>query len=91
MPDTLVTLLTQQKSQIVDALLETPAGQRAHGRSDEERRATLLASLDGLIGMLQQDQPVLEQMLTEIAQRQLRDGVDRDDVLRLLDAQRDAI
>jgi rsbT co-antagonist protein RsbR len=91
MPDTLVTLLTQQKPQIVDALLKTPAGQRAQGRSEEERRTTLLAGLDGLIGMLQQDQAVLEQMLTEIAQSQLRDGVERDAVLELLDAQRDTV
>jgi rsbT co-antagonist protein RsbR len=91
MSDTLVRLLNEHKAQLADALLATPAGKLAHGRSDDERRATLLASLDGLIGLLRQSQPVAEQTLAEMAQSQLRDGIERDDVLALLDAQRDAI
>jgi rsbT co-antagonist protein RsbR len=91
MPDTLVTLIKEHKAQIADALLVSPAGARVQGISEEGRRATLLASLDGLIGLLQQSQPVIEQTLAEMAQSQLRDGVERDDVLALLDAQREAI
>ena len=91
MPDMLVKLLNEHKAQIADALLATPAGRLAQGRSDDERRATLLASLDGLIGLLGQSQPVAEQTLVEMAQSQLRDGMERDNLLALLDAQRDAI
>jgi len=87
----LVKLLNEHKAQIADALLATPAGRLAQGRSDDERRATLLASLDGLIGLLGQSQPVAEQTLVEMAQSQLRDGMERDNLLALLDAQRDAI
>ncbi|MBK9714224.1 MAG: STAS domain-containing protein [Kouleothrix sp.] len=41
--------------------------------------------------MLQQQRPVLDQTLVAMAQAQLRDGIERDDALALLDAQRDAI
>jgi rsbT co-antagonist protein RsbR len=87
----LTALLNQQKTHIAEALLATPAAQRMRARSDEERHATMLASLDGLIGMLQQPQSLRAQMLEEMAQTQLRDGVERDDALALLDAHRDAI
>src|SRR5262245_19160459 len=91
MPDTLVRLLNEHKAQIADALLAMPAGKLAQGRTDDERRTTLLANLDGLIGLLGQSQPVAEQTLVEMAQSQLRDGMERDNVLALLDAQRDAV
>jgi rsbT co-antagonist protein RsbR len=89
--DHLITLLNQHKAQIADDMLATPAGQRIPARSDEERRATLLAGLDALAGMLQQPQPMLDQTLAELAQGQMRAGLDRTDALALLDAQRDAI
>lgn len=91
MTDHLITLLNQHKAQIADDMLATPAGQRIPARSDEERRATLLAGLDALAGMLQQPQPMLDQTLAELAQGQMRAGLDRTDALALLDAQRDAI
>jgi rsbT co-antagonist protein RsbR len=87
----LTTLLSQQKAQITAALLEMPAVQRLRARSDEERYATVLASLDGLIGMLGQTASLREQMLAEMAQTQMRDGLERDDALALLDAHRAAI
>jgi len=87
----LITLLQQRKSQIADALLATPVAQRIRAISSAERHATLLAGLDALIGMLQQSPAVLEQTVAEIAQGQMRDGVERADALELLDAQRDAI
>lgn len=91
MTEQLITLLQQHKSQIADALLATPVAQRIRAISNAERHATLLAGLDALIGMLQQSPAVLEQTVGEIAQGQMRDGVERADALELLDAQRDAI
>jgi rsbT co-antagonist protein RsbR len=87
----LTTLLNQQKTHIAESLLATPAAQRIRARSDEERHATVLASLDGMIGMLQQPHALRAQMLAGMAQNQMRDGVERDDALALLDAHRDAI
>jgi rsbT co-antagonist protein RsbR len=89
--DQLTALLNQHKAQITDILLVSPAGQRIAARSDEERRATLLATLDALIGMLQQPPSMLDQMLQEMAQSQMRAGLDREDALALLDTQREAI
>jgi rsbT co-antagonist protein RsbR len=89
--DQLIALLNQHKTQIADDLLASPAGQRIAARSDDERRATLLAGLDSLTGMLQQPSEMLEQTLLEMAQSQMRDGLDRADALALLDAQREAI
>jgi rsbT co-antagonist protein RsbR len=89
--DQLTTLLNQHKAQIADDLLASPAGQRVPARSNDERRAMLLATLDARIGMLQQPAPMLEQMLQEMAQSQMRAGLDREDALALLDAQREAI
>lgn len=91
MTSKLTTLLNQQKTHIAESLLATPAAQRIRARSDEERHATVLASLDGMIGMLQQPQALRAQMLADMAQNQMRDGVERDDALELLDAHRDAI
>jgi rsbT co-antagonist protein RsbR len=87
----LTTLLNQHKTQIASALMDTPAAQAIRAISDEDRHATVLASLDGLIGMLQQPRELRAQMLGEMAQTQMRDGVERDAALALLDAQRDAI
>jgi rsbT co-antagonist protein RsbR len=87
----LAALLNQQKARIAEALLATPAGQAIRAGSDEDRHATVLAGLDGLIGMLQQPQKLRDQMLAEMAQTQMRDEVDRDDALALINAQRDAI
>jgi rsbT co-antagonist protein RsbR len=87
----LTTFLSQQKAQITAALLDMPAVQRLRARSEEERYATVLASLDGLIGMLGQTASLREQMLVEMAQTQMRDGLERDDALALLDAHRETI
>jgi rsbT co-antagonist protein RsbR len=89
--DQLIALLNQHKTQIADDMLTTSAGQRVPARSDAERRATLLAGLDALVGMLQQLQPTLDQTLAELAQSQMRAGLSRADALALLDTQRDAI
>jgi rsbT co-antagonist protein RsbR len=89
--DQLIALLNQHKAQIADELLLSPAGQALQARSDAERRATLLAGLDALIGMLQQTRPMLDQTLHELAAGQMRAGLDRDEALALLDAQREAI
>jgi len=89
--DQLIALLNQHKAQIADDLLLSPAGQNIQARSDAERRATLLAGLDALIGMLQQPKQVLEQTLQELAGSQLRAGLGREESLALLGAQRDAI
>jgi rsbT co-antagonist protein RsbR len=89
--DQLIALLNQHKAQITDALLVSPAGQNIHARSDVERRATLLAGLDALIGMLQQPKPMLDQTLRELAISQMHAGLGRDQALALLGAQRDAI
>jgi rsbT co-antagonist protein RsbR len=89
--DQLIALLNQHKAQIADDLLASPAGQNIQARSDTERRATLLAGLDALIGMLQQPTQVLEQTLQELAGSQLRAGLGREESLALLGAQRDAI
>jgi rsbT co-antagonist protein RsbR len=89
--DRLVALLNQYKAQIADDLLVSPAGQNIQARSDVERRATLLAGLDALIGMLQQPKQMLDQTLQELAVSQMRAGLDRDQAMALLGAQRDAI
>jgi rsbT co-antagonist protein RsbR len=89
--DQLIALLNQHKARIADDLLVSPAGQNIQARSDAERRATLLAGLDALIGMLQQPTQVLEQTLQELAGSQLRSGLGREESLALLGAQRDAI
>lgn len=91
MPSTLVKLLNEQKAEIADMLLGTPAGQRAQGRTPEERRTTLLAGLDSMIGMLQQRTEVRDQTLQELARGQLRDATDADEALDTIFAERDAI
>jgi len=89
--DRLIALLEQHKAQIADALLGSPAGQNIQARSDAERRATLLAGLDALIGMLQQPKQMLDQTLQELAAGQMRAGLGREESLALLGSQRDAI
>jgi rsbT co-antagonist protein RsbR len=89
--DRLIALLNQHKAQIADELLGSSAGQAIQARSDAERRATLLAGLDALIGMLQQPKQVLEQTLQELASSQMRAGLGREESLALLGAQREAI
>ncbi len=91
MNDQLIALLNQHKAKIADDLLVSPAGKDIQARSDAERRATLLAGLDALIGMLQQPTQMLDQTLHELATSQMRAGLSRDQVLALLGAQRDAI
>jgi anti-anti-sigma factor len=91
MTEQLTNLLQQRKAQISDLLLATPVAQRIRAISNQERRAILMAGIDALIGMLQQSRPVLEQTLHQHAHGQMRDGIERDDALELLDAQRDAI
>lgn len=91
MNDRLITILNQYKAQIADELLTSPAGQSVQAYSDAERRATLLAGLDALIGMLQQPRQMLGQTLQELASSQMRAGLSRDDALALLGAQRAAI
>lgn len=88
MNERLVALLNEQKLAMVDSLLAGPAAQRIQALSEDERRAIVLAGLDGLIGLLQQEQPMLGSTLAEMAQTQMRAGAERDDVLDLLDAQR---
>jgi rsbT co-antagonist protein RsbR len=90
MPSTLLKLLGERKAQIADALLELPAGQRARGRTPEERRSTLLASLDSMIGVLQQSPEIRERTLQELARGQLRDS-DSEQALDTVFAERDAI
>jgi len=87
----LTSLLTRHKARIAGALADAPAAQRIPARSDEDRRAMALAGLDALIAILRQPEPVLAQTLAQIAQSQMRDGVERDDALALLDDQRGAI
>jgi rsbT co-antagonist protein RsbR len=89
--DRLIDLLNQHKAQIADELLGSSAGQTIQARSDAERRATLLAGLDALIGMLGQPKPMLEQTLQELASSQMRAGLSREESLTLLGAQREAI
>ena len=91
MNDRLIALLEQHKAQIADALLVSSAGQNFQARSDAERRATLLAGLDALIGMLQQPKQMLDQTLQELASSQMRAGLGREESLALLGSQRDAI
>lgn len=91
MNDRLIALLNQHKAEITDDLLASSAGQDIQARSDVERRATLLAGLDALIGMLQQPPQMLDQTLHELATSQMRAGLGREHVLALLSAQRDAI
>ncbi len=91
MNDQLIALLNQHKAQIADELLVSSAGQDIQARSDAERRTTLLAGLDALIGMLQQPKQMLDQTLQELASSQMRAGLGRDQALALLGAQRDAI
>ena len=91
MNDRLIALIEQHKAQIADDLLASPAGQNIQARSDAERRATLLAGLDALIGMLQQPKQMLDQTLQELAGSQLRAGLGREESLALLGAQREAI
>jgi rsbT co-antagonist protein RsbR len=89
--DQLIALLNQHKAGIADDLLVSPAGQNIQARSDVERRATLLAGLDALIGMLQQPKHMLDQTLQELAGSQMRAGLGLEESLALLGAQRDAI
>jgi anti-anti-sigma factor len=89
--DRLIALLNQRKGQIADDLLASPAAQMIQAQSDSERRATLLAGLDALIGMLQQPKPMLDQTLQELAMSQMRAGLGRQEALALLDAQRAAV
>jgi anti-anti-sigma factor len=89
--DRLIALLERHKAQIADDLLVSPAGQNIQARSDAERRATLLAGLDALIGMLQQPKQMLDQTLQELAISQMRAGIGREEALALLDAHRVAI
>jgi rsbT co-antagonist protein RsbR len=89
--DRLITILNQAKAQIADELLASPAGQDVPARSDAERRATLLAGLDALIGMLQQPGQMLGQTLQELATSQMRGGLRREEAQALLGAQREAI
>jgi rsbT co-antagonist protein RsbR len=89
--DQLIALLNQHKAEIADNLLASPAGKDTQAQSESERRATLLAGLDALIGMLQQPTQMRNQTLQELASSQLRAGMSRDQVLALLGAQRDAI
>ena len=91
MTEQLTSLLTRHKARIAGALADAPAAQRIPARSDEDRRARALAGLDALIAILRQPEPVLAQTLAQIAQSQMRDGVERDDALALLDDQRGAI
>lgn len=91
MTEQLTALLQQRKAQIANTLLAMPVAQRLRAISNEERHATLLASLDALIGMLQQSPALVEQTVGRMAQGQMRDGIERDDALELIDAQRDAI
>ncbi|HEX9369917.1 MAG TPA: STAS domain-containing protein [Roseiflexaceae bacterium] len=91
MTEQLTSLLTRHKARIAGALADAPAAQRIPARSDEDRRAMALAGLDALIAILRQPEPVLAQTLAQIAQSQMRDGVERDDALALLDDQRGAI
>jgi rsbT co-antagonist protein RsbR len=91
MPSTLVNLLNEHKEQVAEALLETPVGQRARGRTPEERNAALLASLDGIIGLLQQRPDVREQTLQELARGQLREVSDADEVTDAIFTERNAI
>jgi rsbT co-antagonist protein RsbR len=89
--DRLIALLEQYKAQIADDLLVSPAGQNIQAGSDAERRATLLAGLDALIGLLQLPTDMLDQTLQELTASQMRDGLGRKEALALLDAQRDAM
>ena len=91
MNDQLIALLNQHKAQIADDLLVSPAGQNIQARSDVERRATLLAGLDALIGMLQQPKQMLDQTLQELAGSQMRAGLGLEESLLFLNAQRNAI
>ena len=91
MTSQLTSLLNQHKDEIAQALLATPAAQRLRAPSDEERHATMLAGLDALAGMIQRPRELRAEMLAEMAQTQMRDGVGREDALALLDSQRDAI
>ena len=91
MNDRLIALLNQHKAEIAADLLASPAGQEIQARSDAERRTTLLAGLDALIGMLQQPTQMLDQTLHELAASQIRAGLGREESLALLGAQRDAI
>jgi len=89
--DRLISILNHNKAQIADELLASPAGQTVQAYSDAERRATLLAGLDALLGLLQQPQQTFSQTLQELALSQMRAGLSRDDALALLGAQRAAI
>lgn len=91
MNEPLIALLNQHKAALADGLLATPVAQQLGTLSDAERRAVLLAGLDGLIGQLQQPAGVLDQTLVQMAQTQMRDGLERDAALELLDEQRGAI
>jgi rsbT co-antagonist protein RsbR len=89
--DRLISILNQYKAQIADELLASSAGQTVQAYSDAERRTTLLAGLDALIGMLQQPRQMSSQTLQELALSQMRAGLSREDALALLGAQRAAI
>jgi rsbT co-antagonist protein RsbR len=91
MPSTLINLLNEQKFQLADALLKISASTRVEGQSLEDHRAALLASLDGIIAMLQQPPVLLEQMLQDLARNQLDNANDSGDALVGLEAERDAI
>ena len=91
MPSALINLLNEQKFQIADTLLKTSASTRVEGLSSEDHHAALLASLDGIIAMLQQPLDVLEHTLQEMARNQLDNANDSGDALVGLEAERDAI
>lgn len=90
MPSRLIELLTTHKEQIADMLMETPSGDQAAGQTPAEKRTSLLANVDSMIGMLQQDSDLLEQTLEELARSQLEE-VDSGEILVALDAERSVI
>ncbi|MEM8535639.1 MAG: STAS domain-containing protein [Chloroflexota bacterium] len=90
MPSRLIELLTTHKEQIADMLIKTPSGDQAAGQTPEEKRTSLLAAVDSIIGMLQQDADLLEQTLEELARSQLEE-VDSGEILVALDAERSVI
>ncbi len=91
MSSTLVSLLSEHKDQVAEALLETSVGQSARGRTPEERRATLLAGLDSIIGLLRQSPDVREQLLQELARGHLREVADADEGIDAIFTERNAI
>ncbi|NOK59215.1 MAG: hypothetical protein GFH27_549283n324 [Chloroflexi bacterium AL-W] len=90
MPSRLIELLTTHKEQIADRLMETPSGTQAAGQTAEEKRTSVLANIDSIIGMVQQGPDLLEQTLEELARSQLEEA-DSGDILVALDAERTVI